>query len=937
MKHWGSLVLTVLLIQHVLAAAYPVFVPEWEINLGGTSVQVADVEGSPNPEITIGSLGDMGSYAYLLNEEGILIWRNKISVIWPNNSPNSLIVCDLESDKKTDIVVGSVVEAKTCSASLSEYNHPIFVLERNPEVQNNMLKWVHRGYGLSMSLTVADVTGDGSKEVISGSRSGKVYVIDAQGNLLFTYDTEGTVNDVAVADLNKDGIMEVVAASYNYVHAFNKIGNRIWRYNTKAPTTAVYVSDFNRDNLGEVLAVTEDDQVHAISAGGDKLWTYNLTAIKPVVTAADFDKDGLIESVIASADMVYGLDATGKLKWTFDVDYPIVDLATFQRTNRSHPSLLTLGARKTTSHVISEVYLRDLAADADLSKATNYYERQNYTLARDHALVAMQTFSQLNDSLLYNLSYKLYNQSMLYLEADHLYGLARLNYSASEYKGAKELGVRAQRIYTILGDDNKTISSEQLVNDALNQIDGSYYYQRALEYLRAKEYVQGAVYAKKSVQIYGIVGDEDKIVKASKIVNQGEKYPLANEAFESAEKLYRSEKFYEAKDEAVRAQVLYEAVGDDGRLSATANLLAGIKEQIHILEESNLANEHLTRANKMFSDSNYVGCIEKADTSREIFLGISDAEGAGRAQAQSTACSAGLQAQRHYAKAVDYYTELEYDLALDHAQKARQLYRSIGDWDGGIQAGELIYEIEEEQKESYVDQELLDYLTYAILGLSALLTVLVILYLIRGRKKKKKMQEQLPQDLTTLVAGPASEDEIPDKDMDDLLSDIPVEQVVDGEQREKQTPSSETESTPIPTQSTKTGQEPISGANQLDAVESGKDEGPKVQVYGEGSLLEEETISHQLDELINKTSPKGAETEKAIEVPIVEEQDSKPLTARVPEADEKSQTQVDLPMSELGDETSGEEPVGEAAKKIKEELEEINAKLGIGKKKKKGY
>ena len=142
------------------ATSYPQLLKEWDINLGGDTLDIRDVGGDGGLDITIGLFREQGSYAYLLDSNGTLQWRNKISVIWPQNSPNTLVVDDIDGNGNTDIVVGSVVEAKKdCSVGLSEFPHPTFMLERDMSLQNNLLKWSHNGYGFPVSMDAADIDG----------------------------------------------------------------------------------------------------------------------------------------------------------------------------------------------------------------------------------------------------------------------------------------------------------------------------------------------------------------------------------------------------------------------------------------------------------------------------------------------------------------------------------------------------------------------------------------------------------------------------------------------------------------------------------------------------------------------------------------------------------------------------------------------------------
>lgn len=75
------------------------------------------------------------------------------------------------------------------------------------------------------SPTLADLNGDGNKEVIIGGRDGRIYAIQSNGRLLWQFDSAAALNTVApnpgtsgvaaapaVADLDRDGTPEVIVA-----------------------------------------------------------------------------------------------------------------------------------------------------------------------------------------------------------------------------------------------------------------------------------------------------------------------------------------------------------------------------------------------------------------------------------------------------------------------------------------------------------------------------------------------------------------------------------------------------------------------------------------------------------------------------------------------------------------------------------------------------
>jgi hypothetical protein len=933
----ARITLVILLLTGLVnAVTYTPLTPVWNITLGGDTLDVRDVDGDGKPDITIGLFRAQGSYAYLLDNGGTLKWRNKISVIWPQNSPNTLMVDDIDGNGNTDIAVGSVVEAKTCSAGLSEYNHPIFVLERDPTVENNMLKWVHRGYGYSTSLYVADVAGEEDKEVISGSRDGTIYVVNSDGTLRWKYTTEGTVNTVYAADLNNDKVTEVLAGSYNYLHALNYMGNRRWRYNPGAQVMALYAADINNDKLREVLAVSDNDILHVVSSTGKQLWNHTLDSLKPTVTAADLDGDNHPEVLIASADLIYALDHRGRVKWHHDVGYPIVQIAAVL-TDTSQINLIALGARHTTAYSINSDYLKDLAADDNLADATRHYNQGRFPQARNHAMQAIELYSELGDTGKVTESHLVLNQSLLYIEADRLYEQAVGNYSEGEYEKAKGQAVEAERLYIEVGDADRTNKALKLVNNAIDQIDALHYYHRALEYYRARNYVEGGVYSKKALDLYILLDDKANIRKTERLFNNTAEYPLANKNYDLALREYEAGNYTLAREYAEKARKSYETVGDAGRTSSTLTLLSNIEDKIEEEKTRDNARQHYARAYGKYNTSNYHGCKEEVEKAVSLYTEIEDKGGQEKSRSLFNVCERGISAQQDYAQAFEYYTNMQFEIAKDYAAKARQEYRSIEDLDGAIKCGNLILEIDDEQKQTEkksVDVnsvlELLPYVAVAAAGL----IVLALIYLAVKRFRKRKPEREKPVkkkgpdvDYTRLLpAEPAPEAPKKEWSLDDIVAEQPAVEVI------SKAPATEAPAPEAPAPEAKAEPEtPPEATAQKPVEEAGED------------------IAAQLEDILGKLG--GPEEESGGEpapaaptaptAPAAPESPAAPAAAPEPEPQTQDALELIAPEEPAVEKPSKpaakekEEPAEapkekddlKMAEKIKKELKDINEKI----------
>ncbi len=157
---------------------------------------------------------------------------------------------------------------------------------------------------------------------------------DASAEPIWIYDSDLYVKHVETADLNGDGIPDVIAGEYNMdyygepskvIAIDGKTGVTLWTYSLNDGVRSMVVGDINNDNVPDVVAgasyhstQTPDGRVHAIDGSdGSQLWTAYIGATIQDVQIGDFNGDENMDVVAASFDdNVYGIDGeTGTILW----------------------------------------------------------------------------------------------------------------------------------------------------------------------------------------------------------------------------------------------------------------------------------------------------------------------------------------------------------------------------------------------------------------------------------------------------------------------------------------------------------------------------------------------------------------------------------------------------------------------------------------------
>jgi outer membrane protein assembly factor BamB len=232
-----------------------------------------------------------GSFDYYIRSingvTGKLNWRFYTGrQIW-----SSAAVADLDGDGRQEVVVAS-------DASFSGQKGVLFCLDAETGTEN----WRHEfGTASRASAALADLDGDGVREVLIGDNDGTFYAFSGKtGALEWSFHTGGKiVSSAAVGDLDGDGDLETVFGSGDgSVYALNGDGSEFWSHEFGAavhssPTLArrtsagrldVYVGTMG----GEVAVLNGTDGTVIASASVE----YEIVS-SPV--AGDVDGDGKLE------------------------------------------------------------------------------------------------------------------------------------------------------------------------------------------------------------------------------------------------------------------------------------------------------------------------------------------------------------------------------------------------------------------------------------------------------------------------------------------------------------------------------------------------------------------------------------------------------------------------------------------------------------------
>lgn len=177
------------------------------------------------------------------------------------------------------------------------------------------------------SVTLGDLDGDGSEELIFGSKNDTLYAVRQNGSLLFKRDMGADVLATpAVADLNADGSPEIVLGTAgSELHVLTAQGQKFSPFPVvlSGPIMAdAALADVDGDGSLDVVVGASDGKLSVVSVEtGEVLPGFPFETGGPIWSApvvADLDGDGSREVIVGSdAKKLFAIHSDGQVMFTF--------------------------------------------------------------------------------------------------------------------------------------------------------------------------------------------------------------------------------------------------------------------------------------------------------------------------------------------------------------------------------------------------------------------------------------------------------------------------------------------------------------------------------------------------------------------------------------------------------------------------------------------
>jgi len=257
---------------------------------------------------------------------------------------SSPVIEDIDGDGKKEIIFGTK-NGKIVSIDLEGNQKWIYSAEEQHSQVELMFLDTDTVNSISSSPNVADINNDGHKEIVFGTEAGRLYVLDSKGKQLWSYRADGPIRGTPYIQKfanNQTGIL--FGSSDKNLYFLNDKGQLLWRYNAKSEIESCPTIILSQKPM--IIFGSNDGTIHALDLKGTLIWQYKTE--DKILAQAMHDKlspgtEPVI--IIGSTDgLVYCLNERGNLMWSYETDGAICSKVNISDINNDGKKEVVFGS-----------------------------------------------------------------------------------------------------------------------------------------------------------------------------------------------------------------------------------------------------------------------------------------------------------------------------------------------------------------------------------------------------------------------------------------------------------------------------------------------------------------------------------------------------------------------------------------------------------------
>lgn len=264
------------------------------------------------------------------------------------------LIADIDGDGKKEIIFGTKKGKLFVLDSDSGIKWFYDSTEKVDEVELMFLD-VDNASSIHAPPNVADINGDGRNEVVFGTELGVVYMLDDKGKLLWKFKAEGPIRgQILLYDLYEDDDIKVIfGCGDNKLYVLNSAGKLVWRFDAGSPIQSTPA--IMHKEKPRIVFGADDGQVICVSSKGDMVWrfkTKDKIFAQPAI--GNLFNDDRIFVVIGSSDHhIYALDEAGELFWDYKTEGAVLAKACLADINNDKKLEILFGSCDNNVYALS--------------------------------------------------------------------------------------------------------------------------------------------------------------------------------------------------------------------------------------------------------------------------------------------------------------------------------------------------------------------------------------------------------------------------------------------------------------------------------------------------------------------------------------------------------------------------------------------------------